>query len=529
MSQKINEQIREAIDRMHDRGSGDFQTLIRQIESKQRQIQLNIPQYAVALAKAPTLFIEWGRGTGKTTIRGYRWSQIIRHLPRSTGLFIGPSYQFILSRIVPSLVQGLEMFGIYKDLHYFIGKRPPRSWRRYWGKAYQPPEDYRWYITFWNGVGVHLISHDVKGDGRGINSDWLDGDEAALLKPDQLQENSYPTLRGTNARKFQGLPFFGSKFFSSSTPLTPEGMWMIEYEDKARMDPAKFGYIKATCEWNMHNLRKGYLTEAEQDAYAFWVFLAEYKNRRPRFTKDGFYAMLDIEKHGYYAFRPSHYTTYTNDCRKDGDLVKGQPLILGIDWGASINCLTANQHLLSLKEYRTLKSMYVLGAEQKIQEDLFTNFHNYYRPHQGSNRDLFLHYDNTGNNETGFTKRTRAQQAIKQLRGLGWNPIPMTQGGTNPMHGEKYIIWENILSERDPRYPTYRFNRDNCPELYLSMRNAKTKPGRNGEIKKDKSSETSSSILRQHATDLSDANDTPIHNIFKDVHRFGGQLLPSNR
>ena len=72
------------------------------------------------------------------------------------------------------------------------------------------------------------------------------------------------------------------------------------------------------------------------------------------------------------------------------------------------------------------------------------------------------------------------------------------------------MVWLAAMRGDHPYIPKYRFNKDNCRELHISMRNAKTKPGTNGEVKKDKSSERSKKIPRQEATDLSDANDAPI-------------------
>ena len=68
-------------------------------------------------------------------------------------------------------------------------------------------------------------------------------------------------------------------------------------------------------------------------------------------------------------------------------------------------------------------------------------------------------------------------------------------------------------------------NKDNCRELYLSMRNAKTKQGTNGEIKKDKSIEKRGRP-RQEATDLSDANDNPIWGMFRYYLNNMGMINP---
>jgi hypothetical protein len=525
---KSNEQlIQEEIDRLHHRGSGDFQRLVRQVAKNKKEVRLNIPQIVAASSTAKYLLLEWGRGTGKTTMRGFRYAQILREMPRSTGLLIGPSYQFLLTRILPSLEQGLEMFGIHKNLHYFVGKQPPPSWRKSWVYAYQSPDKFDRYITFWNGVGIHLISHDVPGDGRGLNADWADGDEAALLDPSKIQENTDPTLRGTNAQAFDKSHFFGSRFYSSSTPLTPEGAWFTDYEAKALSDPKQINFIYATCEYNKHNLRKGYIEVAERDAYAPWVFEAEYKNKRPKFTKDGFYPLLDPDIHCYSDFDYMHYTKVgqREDCRGDRDLTKGVPLIVAMDFGAAINCLTINQHLKSINLYRTLKDMYVLGSDQKIQDDLMQNFHEYYQYHQASCDIIYLYYDRSGNHRTGNTRKTRAEQAATYLRKKGWKVQLCTIGMNNPDHELKHILWNAILQEKDPRLPKYRMNKDNCRNLYISMRHAKTKQSR-GIIQKDKSSEKSSKIQRQHATDLSDANDMPIFDLFYKILTGYSSYLP---
>ena len=445
-------------------------------------------------------------------------------MPRSSGVFVGPSYKDILSRIVPSIIAGLELFGIYKDLHYFIGKQPPRSWRNSWGTAYMPPEDYSHYITFWTGVGIHLVSQDVKGDGRGLTTDFLDVDEMSKLSGDKLASDVFPTLSGTNIPAFKDAPLFGSRLLTGTVALDQEGAWYQKLEEEAQGSNGKISFLKATCLLNSENLLPGYLEEERKNAVSDVIFDAEYLNIRPEFVKDGFYNMLNSRIHcydGQYNYDHFKQIGQKEDCRMDGDLTKGLPLILGVDWGGSINCLTVNQHIKSNNEYRTLKSMYVLGDDQKIQDDLFNDFLDYYQYHD--TKELYLWYDNTGNVKTGVTRRTRAQLALKQLKSKGWKVITMTVGGANPQHEAKYFLWSSILKGDQKHLPKYTMNKSNCRELYLSMKNAKSKPGRDGKgIKKDKSSERSSIIPRQEATDLSDANDTPIYGMFKHLMRGGG-------
>jgi hypothetical protein len=104
----------------------------------------------------------------------------------------------------------------------------------------------------------------------------------------------------------------------------------------------------------------------------------------------------------------------------------------------------------------------------------------------------------------------------------------MTTSRTNPEHASKHFIWERLLREDQLHLPRIRINKANCPNLWISMRNTRTKTGRNGEVKKDKSSEKKKSILRQHATDLSDANDAAVVGRYGHLMQYSGGLLPDD-
>jgi len=515
--------IQTEIQKLHKRNKGDWKGLSKQVIKNYVPLKYNIPQMVAAKASLhyKWMFLEWGRGTGKTTILSYLIGQVVRSMPRSNGLFIGPTYQKILTQILPSFILGMERMGYYQNLHYFIGRRPPKSWK--WPMPYQPPQKFDKYIIFYNGTGINLISHDVPGDGRGLNTDFEFGDESALLDVNKLNENTLPTLRGSNKKAFKKSPFFRSRVHVSSTPLTPKGRWFTDMQEAGDLKPKKIKFISADCRFNMHNLGKGYLEDAREVTIP-WIYNAEYLNVRPKQVKDGFYPLLDEDIHTYNRFNYDHYVTIgqSQDCRGDADLVKSKPLIVGVDWGAAINCLVVNQHIG--RELRALKSMYVLGDDKKVQSDLFDDFHNYYRYHK--TKDIFLWYDNSGNNETGITKLTRAQQVQKQLTTLGWKVRLMTVGGRNPEHEKKHVLWNLMFKEDNSQLPAFRMNRSNCRELWVSMSNAQTKQGRNGEVKKDKSGENrGSSIERQFATDLSDAEDAVIFGMFKHkLHSFGGYL-----
>jgi hypothetical protein len=197
------------------------------------------------------------------------------------------------------------MHGFYHGLHYFIGRTAPKSWN--WPLPNQPPSRFEHFISFYNGAGVHLISQDIVGDGRGLNLDYIRSDESALLDKHKLDTTVIPTLRGTHAKNFLKSPHWGSIRHSTTMPLTAGGRWILEMEDPNIYDQRTTKVIKANCLVNLHNLMPGYL-EARKQETTPWIFEAEYMNVRPRQVEGGFYAMLDERKHGYSSFNYNYYS-----------------------------------------------------------------------------------------------------------------------------------------------------------------------------------------------------------------------------
>lgn len=526
------ELIRAEINRLHARNSGDWQSLMRQTDEAYRTIQYNTAQTVALLIgshfhQVKSLDLEWGRGTGKTTVFAAFARRIARDLPRGVFQWEVPTYMKFLTEIIPAFIHSMEMQGLYKDLHYFIGRRPPDSW--HWPMPYKPPMKYDNFISTYTGFGIALLSQDIPGAGRGLSTDGRFADETAMLDRQKLEDVSGPSLRGSNTRVLGSKRFFDFRLMASSTPLTEDGAWFIEREELAQMDPEAHKFLRANCVENIELgwLKPDYLTEARRTATDVEAFNAEYLNIRPRFVRGGFYALLNRERHTYTNFNYGHYGHTIGaipDCRGDADLVAGAPLVLGLDWGAAINSMTVCQNLPG--EFRTLKNLFTLGRDGETQDDLADRFADYYQYHQPSCADVYLWYDQTGNAATGTSKLTRAQQMEKKLREKGWKVHRMTISGRNPDHEDKHFVWERLLEEKDPRLPRFRINIGNCRELWVSMTRAKSKRGLNGTIKKDKSGERSDNPKRQFATDLSDAIDQPVYGLFKQVLRGYGAPLP---
>ena len=510
------ELIRAEIARVHARNSGDWQTLMRQTSESYATIQYNLAQLlAISIPNTVKhLDLEWGRGTGKTTVMATFSRRIAQDMPRGCGQWVVPTYQKFLTEIIPAFIHSMEMQGLYKDLHYFIGRKPPAAWR--WPEPYKPPLRYDNFVTMWTGFGFYLLSQDVPGAGRGLSTDCEFADEAAMLSLKKMEENSTPSIRGSNIRALGGKRWFDFRLKATSTPLTEEGAWFIAREDQALLRPDLHQFHKANCVCNMHNLKADYLSEARRNATDDETFKAEYLNIRPRFTRGGFYALLDADRHAYRAeWRGDalYLPDAKADSRGDGDVRTDQRLILGMDFGAAINSLVVCQQ--HGNEFRALRNFFSKGSAGETQDDCIGAFCQHYKPHE--KREIWFMYDATGNHATGNTKQSKAEQAAQLLRDRGWSVRMMTVYGTNPRHFEKYRLWERIFEEKDPRLPVFRINRDHAKECFISMSRAKSKKGPNGEIKKWKGQERVNNPNRELATDLSDAVDNPVFVLYSQI------------
>lgn len=496
-------------------------------------IVYNVAQLIFILCTQKIKILEWGRGTGKSTILGRHICDCVVQMPRSSGVLVAETYAQILTRTLPSTIAGLEQHGLIKDLHFFVGKRPPKSWN--WPNPYEPPLDYKRCIIFWNGTVLNFVSQDGSStSGRGMNNDWVVGDEAVRLNKEKFDTEVVLTLRGNKTRiahypdsswkYFGDCPLFHTIVLASSTPTTAAGRWFLEFEEEALLHPDKVAFIRASAEVNRANLEDDYFENARKILPDF-LYDAEVLNKRMTRIDDGFYPSLDEAIHTYNKYNYNYYTdelSGTPTCKGDDDVDPDQALIAGIDWGSRINCMVTFQNLSDV-ELRVLKSIYVLYPQ--IIDDLIDKWADYYEPHK--NKTLYLYYDPTGNNRVANSRRTFAEQARDRLTKRGWTVILMTGSNHNVLHQDKYKLCIDVFKNEDKKYPDVRFNKANTQELWISMTNAPAKIGRNEEIKKDKKSESSKTTDQQHATHFSDAFDVVLVGMYLERMLRSNTFIPN--
>jgi hypothetical protein len=484
-------------------------------------IQYNLAQMFFLFSPQRIKVLEWGRGTGKSTILSKAFLDNVTQLPRSTGVLVAETYAQIQTRTLPSTIAGLELHGIKKDLHYFIGRKAPKEWN--WPEPHEPPLKYDHCIHWWNGAVTIFISQDGgASSGRGLNVDWVIADEAARLDEEHFNTDVLLTNRGNEFRiasypdgtwrYFKDCSKHHSITLATSTPVTAKGRWIFKYEEYAAINPQKVAFIRASAEMNRHNLGNDYFENAKNTMPDF-LYKAEVENIRISQVEDGFYPLLNEDKHSYNSFNHSYYAGISAGnsptCSGDLDLNKDQPLIVGIDWGANINCMVVCQDMGT--EFRFLKNMYV--KYPKIIDNLIEDeFIPYYKEH--TNKLIYMWYDPSGNVSQANSRKTFAEQVAEILRKNGWNVQLMTYWKNNELHDAKYRLWINMLGEKDSALPLVRFNRSNCKELLISMSNASAKAGRDSSIRKDKSSERRKGFDQAHATHFSDAADIVVVGMF---------------
>lgn len=541
--------------------------------SQKHQIHLNKPQLRSALIMAPEEFAVLARGTGKTKgIIAPKSAQYLDMMPRCVGVFVGATFQQILTRTLPPVVAGWERMGYKNGIHYLIGQKPPARWKQMWNwdGPYHLPFNYEYFISWWNGAGIQLISQDRAGSSNGVSIDFIMGDEAKLLNEKRLKEELFPANRGLY-RDLIDNPHHHGKTFTTDMPVGTAGRWILNKREE--MDPVrlqgiisllirkneinqhlsqtknqqtiqKYGRALMEIDKGLNLLRKNFIYYHEASALdnldalgidyikeelrslSRFEFLTSILNKRPYKLEDGFYPMLDEEKHGYFAYDYHHFAqagydfellSKFDDCRKDGDLVKGSALHIAMDFNRRIwPLVVAQPHQINSEEseLRVVKCFHALFPHGL--SHVLDQFNDYYKYHK--RKVIYFWYDHTA---LGETRDTIRHDIVTGLRDRGWIVIERYIGKAAD-HILKYKNIYNILAENGT-FPWYvRINRDNCKYLLLSMYQAQAIESDKG-FKKNKQTERDPKFPAEESTHFSDAVDTLFYGIIQSGLPFDEQ------
>lgn len=542
-----------------------------------KQLHFNKPQLKSLLIGAPTEYLVAGRGTGKTELVLAPKSAkcYFGTMPRATGVAVGATYNQLLTRTLPGLVAGWEKLGYRLGHHYLIGRRPTAEWLKKWKweGPYRPPLDYKYFISWWNGAGAHLVSQDRVGSANGITIDWIIGDEAKLLNQEKLKTELFPANRGI-IPAFANNPYHHGMTFTTDMPVGTSGRWILDMMNEMDKEvvneiwklqtvryklkyflstkitkPVKTEIVKQieVIDAELNGLRKGllyyheastlenidalgidYIKQQIRDTTVF-QFDTQILNIRPLKMEDGFYPDYDEEVHGYFANDNDYLDNLefdigklsNIDCRRDRDLRINEPLHISLDYNRRIHPLVIGQVVGN--ELRTIKGLDALYPAKL--KDVIKAFCDYYKPHK--HKRVYYWYDHTAVADDNETRK--CDEVVIALRKAGWM-VKRMYIGQAPGHEAKYRMWGHLLSEDGYYDMVFRLNRENCEKLNISIYKSEAEQRKDG-FGKDKKSEHDPNFPADESTHYSDALDTMVYGIleskisYKSGSKAGGGIL----
>ena len=518
----------------------------------EKKIYFNKPQRLTQLIGANTTVIVAGRRTGKTdSIAAPFVLRNMQRMPGSTGGIVVPTFKHGLTNTLPGLLAAWKRWGFLSGVHYVVGRKPPKSFKR----PIIEPNDYEHVISFYNGSIAVIISQDRPGSSNSLTLSWLLVDEAKFIDYQKLKDETLPANGGIKS-------YFGKHSFNhsimilSDMPQTQKGSWFLHYRDKMdaeliktiegtvyeiwrtkerirslnargeQVPPYLKGYLRrldtslnkmrsvavyyreySSIE-NLQLLGENYIKQMKRDLTPL-TFQTSILCQRIGIAKDGFYSSMK-EAHKYDAsdFQYLDSLGFENfdpaaiDCRADADVDPDAPICIGMDYNANINWIVAGQP--KGRRLNVIKSFYV-KFERKIPA-LVDDFCRYYAEHR--NKTVVFYYDATALGSNYAVNEQDFRWVIAhEFERHGWQVEAVYIG--NPMrHDEKYLLINQGFAGKQRLMPF--FNRQNNDDLILAIQAAGVTRGRNG-FRKDKGGEKlaeSEEDLLEHHTDGTDAFDT---------------------
>lgn len=520
--------------------------------SQAKKIYFNNPQLEFRYIAAHTSIFVGGRRVGKSHGINAPWLlRNVQHMPRSGGGIVGSTFQQLLTRTLPGSLKALEDMGYHRNVHYYIGRKPPKA--AGFKEPVIKPISYDHVVSWYNGSIQYLISQDIPGSSNSLTLQYILGDEAKFLDFEKLKDETFPANGGYKG-PWKNSPWLNSMLFTSDMPTSKKGSWFLSYKDKS--DPEVIDGIKylvrriyqlqqeKPTEWNLRIMKEFKLRLAQLRSIAVYyrevstienvellgrkyiaqqkrdlpplVFMTSIMCIRPGKLKDGFYPSLKERIHFYTAFNNSYLHNLDYDlekaqqetCLQDADVDLYRPICVAFDYNANINWLVAGQGE-GIKAL-VLKSFYV-KYQRKLRE-LVDDFCKYYSHH--ATREVIYYYDSTAlGSNYAVSDEDFASVICSQFEKNNWNVKRVFLG--NPVkHHEKYTIIDQGL--KGQKYLLPMINVNNNEALKLALEHTGVKIGPNG-FQKDKSgeklAETEEDLL-EHRTDGTDAFDTLMLGMF---------------
>jgi hypothetical protein len=490
--------------------------------------------------------------------------QLLTKLHRASIVMIGTTYVQLTTRTGPELLTGMRKLGYVDGVDFWDRRFPDKKYGI--ELPYNCPMDAQ-YAMFFRNPGTNkasvlrLVSQDVPGSANGLSVSAVMGDEAKMFNKKKLDTEVMAINRGGH-EYYGDMAEHHSVTFTTDMPVTRDEKWVMGDRDESlkphhqkavelilslqrelylekqqlKISSRNGARLKRIAQYEdlVAKLRRGlvHVPMASSFANVHALGMAYFRDRKRSFTpsafnaailniesdgvENGFYPGFEQHKHCYDATDYSFVNekTFTSipmlDCRKDLDLDLDRPLVIGMDYGASFNCMVVGQRFsrLHLKntsgrdEVRYQKAFHV--AEPGLVQDVVAQFVEYYRYFY--KKEVVYVYDQTATGRNGLSPMTYADEVIKALKAAGWR-VKVVYLGQIPPHNSRYLGWNWTMREGDERFALQRFNRENMRLVTEAMKNAQVKEGKNG-YEKNKNAEGLTEVDQSTTTHYTDALDT---------------------
>lgn len=517
---------------------------INYLHSKESEVQRKFFNKIQRMGMAISAHDEYwvcSRGTGKSEGLDARF--ILRNvwaMPGSLGALISPSYAKAWGNTLPAICHALSQWGYMEGVHYFVGRRAPKSAN--FKQPKRPPLRDAWSncFHFWNGTILVVLSFSNGMSANSMSLDWMIGPEAKFLDYDKIKTEVNPANRG-NIQYFDYCPWHHSVLYSTDMPGTKKGRWILEKEKEMSSVhinlirniyrqmklqerlPEQTSYTQRmirelrndlnlarkfqkpiierkgkTREYtvffgeydifeNMEVVGKDFIWQMYRDSPSL-VWRTAFMNERLFRVANGFYSALDDDRH-FYAPRDSGRMSamgsqwnklQTCGCLADGDMDFNAPLLLAFDSNSAISTASIGQVIGG--ELRTLKSFFV-KTPAKLGE-LVRAVCEYYNPRLL--KDIIFFYDHTFVWTTGSSGESYRDTIIRILEEYRWTVTDVYIGQAAKHDWKHAQIDRALKGDESLLFPT--FNLFNNEFLKLAMEQAGVKWGKNG-FEKDKTPE----------------------------------------
>lgn len=520
-----------------------------------KRIYFNPPQQKVMYTAANKTIFVGGRRIGKSHGVAAPWKlRNMQVMPRSAGGIVASTFQQALTRTLPGTLAALESFGYKRNVHWYLGRKPPKTAN--FQNPHVPPDKYDYVLSFYNGSIAHVISQDLEGSSNSFTLDWLMGDEAKFLDYEKLKNETFPANGGFRGH-FGHIPWHHSQLFISDMPTTKKGSWFLNYKNdcdneliaaiqaivferwrlQERIEQSirnnkdypsyldaqiktlnkKLSEFRAIATYyeefssieNLQVLGESYISQMKRDLPPL-VFQTSILCKKVGTLTDGFYSGMKAAVHYYSKFNNSYLQNLDYDfkaisksgCLQDGDLDMSAPICIAMDYNANINWIVAGQQ--DGRTMKVIKSFYV-KYERKLVE-LVNDFCEYYKAK--ISKEVIYYYDTTAlGSNYAVNEDDFCSTITRTFERNGWHVTPVMIGNPLPHH-EKHMLIDQGFKGQNGLMPA--INKDNNEELILAMEQTGVYVGSRG-YQKDKRGEKlaeSDEDKLELRTDGTDAFDT---------------------